>query len=243
MARGPASPRRGVANLRIRVYPPGRSVNRGAIFSNKIRAACLSPSNWITRRRAFTAGAMARAHWFHWSPARHCFQAAESRSAVVPNWPACWAATRPCLATVTHRSTSGRTSLAFATVVTIRPRTLAAPSSPASTSRSVSMSADARLRSNARWCEGLRPRTRPFLRWRMADSLNVFRCLKWKIRRLRQPAGQAFAPAGTSIPRWSPNSRSFSSISCSVVSPKFRTSSSSSRDRDTRSRRDSMPAS
>ena len=30
IARGPASPRRGIASLRIRVYPPGRLANRGA---------------------------------------------------------------------------------------------------------------------------------------------------------------------------------------------------------------------
>ena len=52
---------------------------------------------------------------------------------------------------VTHFSTNGRTSLAFCSVVMMRPFTLGTPFFSPPVSRSVRIKADARFRSRARW--------------------------------------------------------------------------------------------
>ena len=125
--------------------------------SNTTRVAALSPSNCSTRRRALTAGAIAWAHSRHLGLVRHSFQAAEFRSAGAANSPARAEAASPRRAIVMHFSTSGRTSLAFCSVVTIRPGTFGGLGS-SSASRSVRNRLLARLRSMARrWLE-LRPR-------------------------------------------------------------------------------------
>jgi hypothetical protein len=80
---------------------------------------------------------------------RHDFHSFEPRSAEVPNFSAAAWAARPLRAIVMHFSTSGRTSLAFSTVVMMRPFTFGGLGSN-SASRSVRNSALAKLRSRAR---------------------------------------------------------------------------------------------
>ena len=109
--------------------------------SSRTLTAVLSPSSWIRRRREATAGAMAAAHFFHLSLFRQSFQA--RRCSARPRWRARLASSTwssALQASVMHFSTSGRTSLALCSVVTIRPLTLGALSS-SSASRSVRNSA------------------------------------------------------------------------------------------------------
>ena len=106
------------------MYPPSRSSNRGAISSNSTRMASLSPISWTTRRRAAIAGAIALFHFCHSSLLRHCFHSSLPRSALVAYCCASSSDFSDRRAMVMHFSTSGRTSLALCSVVTMRPFTL-----------------------------------------------------------------------------------------------------------------------
>ena len=92
---------------------------------------------------------MAWFHSLHLSLLRHDFQASLPRSAVGAELRGRVFGREPLRAIVMHFSTSGRTSLALAIVVMMRPFTLGLLSSN-SASRSVRNSALARLRSRAR---------------------------------------------------------------------------------------------
>ena len=117
---------------------PARSAKRGATSANRIRTACLSPSSRKARRRAIDhrrdrPGSTA----CHLSLLRQVFQA--SRVALGRGGELVGlllGRQRRCGRCVMHCSTSGRTSLAFSSVVMMRPLTLGLLSS-SSASRSV----------------------------------------------------------------------------------------------------------
>ena len=145
-------------------------MNFGATFSKSTRTAVLSLIIDKTRRRAVTPGDLASHHFCQASLLRQAFQASVPRSAVVANCSAAASAANPFLAIVMHFSTIGRISLAFSIVVMMRPGTLGLLASSSPYSRSVKKIADARLLKSAFRCEGLRPKTRPFLKCLMIGS-------------------------------------------------------------------------
>ena len=92
--------------------------------SKRICTACLLPKSCIVRRRAASTGAIVLFHSAQPGPCRHFFHSSLFRSPAGSSRAAASNCGKARMAIVTTRSTSGRTSLAFWIVVTMRPLTL-----------------------------------------------------------------------------------------------------------------------
>ena len=198
-------------------------MKRGATSANRIRTACLSPSMTSARRRASTSGATAWAHLVHWSLVRHFFQASVLRSAVVANCSALAglfdgpAGQRDRLFDdgadflgLFERGDDPPLDLGLVVVVLGVALGQKQGGGQAAQQGPLMAGAAAELASFSSMSHGVNFRETASSRFRGDAALRRYTA----------------AEAGTRMPSRKPSSESFSWISCSVVSPKLRTSSS-----------------